>query len=146
VPEAAAFRVELLASHRAQRLRAAARSLTIAAAVACTLAALLAPSPLSIAATLASIGAAVLSFRPGRDAAVRPLAIRADGKVGAGDQPAAVRYCGRQLVCLQAPGRLLAVWPEVVSATDWRRLLVACRWQRRPGADDRATVSGLRTK
>ena len=142
------LRVELAASHRARRLRAAARMLTVAAAVACALAALLAPSPLRVAATLASIAAAALSFRPGRGAAVRQLSIRGDGSVSAGDgdRPTAVRYCGRHLVCLQTPDRLIAVWPDAMSATDWRRLLVACRWQRRPGVDGRATASGLRTK
>jgi hypothetical protein len=150
VPEAIAFRVELLASRRAGGLRTAARLLTLAAAAACALAALLAPSPLRIAATLASVGAVVVAFCPGRAATARRLAIDADGAISAGgdgaDGPAAVRYFGRHLVCLETPRGLLAVLPDAMSPSDWRRLLVACRWQHRPSRDGREALSGLRTK
>jgi hypothetical protein len=150
VPEATAFRVDLPASRTARRIRAAARWLTLAVAVACGLAALLAPSSPRIGAALASIGAVVLSFVGGRRAIARRLAVDAEGQISAGgdgaEQPTAVRYCGRHLVCLQTPGGLLAVWPDSMSPSHWRRLLVACRWQRGRPADGRQAPSGLRTK
>jgi hypothetical protein len=150
VPEAASFRVDLLASRRAGRLRAVARLLTVAAVVTCGLAALLAPSALRVGAMLASLGVLLFAFRPGRAAAGGRLTVEADGTVRAGiadaDDVAVVRYCARHLVCLQTTGGLLAVWPDSLSHTQWRRLLVACRWQHRRSADGRQTLSGLRTK
>jgi len=150
VPEANAFGVDLPASRRAGRLRAAARALTLVAAVACGTAALLAPSPMRIAAALVSIGAFVLASLPRGRAAVRRLAVDADGTIrtGSGDavEPALVRYCGRHLVCLGTPGGLVAVWPDSMSATHWRRLLVACRWRRLPPGDGGQAASELRTK
>ena len=150
MPEATAFSIDLPASRRAGRLRAAARLLTLAAAVACGLAALLAPSTFRIGAALASVVAVVLAFLPGPAAAARRLAVDADGTIRAGadraDLPAVVRYFGRHLVCLETAGRLLAVWPDSMTRADWRRLMVACRWQRRLPADGRQTPSGLRTK
>ena len=150
MPEAVAFGIDLPASRRAGRLRAAARVLTLVAAVACGTAALLAPSPMRVAAALASIGAFALACLPASRAAARRLAVDAEGAIRAGngdaDEPAAVRYCSRHLVCLGTSGGLIAVWPDSMSATHWRRLLVACRWQRRPSGDGGQAASELRTK
>jgi len=150
VPEAAAFRVELLASRRAAHVRAAARWLTAAAAAACVLAFVLAPSLLRGAAAAASAAALLLVLRPARAPTPKRLAVDGDGtiRVGAGadDQLAAVRYVSRHLVCLATPLETLAVWPDSVSSTHWRRLLVACRWQRRRAGDGTEPPSGLRTK
>jgi hypothetical protein len=150
VPEATAFGVDLPASRRAGRLRAAARVLTLVAAGACGTAALLAPSPMRVAAALASIGAFVLASWPASRAAARRLAVDADGTIRTGiaaaDEPAVVRYCGRHLVCLGTPGGLVAVWPDSMSAANWRRLLVACRWRRRTPGDGGQAASELRTK
>ena len=150
MPEATAFGVDLPASRRAGRLRAAAWVLTLVAAAACGTAALLAPSPMRVAVALACIGAFVLASLPGARAAARRLAVDADGTIHTGsgdaDQPAVVRYCGRHLVCLGTPGGLVAVWPDSMSATHWRRLLVACRWRRRPPGDGGRAAAELRTK
>jgi hypothetical protein len=150
VPEAATFRVDLHGSRRAGVCRAAARLVTTLAAAACVLAVALAPSPLRLGAALASVGALLLALLAGRAPAARRLLIGADGTIsvhtGGEDRPAAVRYAGRHLICLATADRLLAVWPDSVSATDWRRLLVACRWQRRPSGAFEAFRSGLRTK
>jgi hypothetical protein len=131
-------------------LRTVARLLTVAAGAACVLAVVLAPSALRLAATLASIGVLALAFRPGRASAPRQLAVDASGTVriraGDSEQAAAVRYVGRHLVCLTTPGGLLAVWPDSMPSADWRRLLVACRWQRRQPGDGTEPPSGLRTK
>ena len=151
MPEAIAFGVDLPASRRAGRLRAAARVLTLVAAGACGTAALLAPSPMRVAAALASIGAFALASLPGSAAAARRLAVDADGTISTGsgdaDEPAVVRYCSRHLVCLgTSGGGLVAVWPDSMSATHWRRLLVACRWRRRPRGDGGQAAAELRTK
>ena len=151
MPEAASFRVDLPASRRAGQLRAAARLVTVAAAVACAVAALLAPSAPRIVAALASVGATLLAFVPIRSTAARTLAVDADGRIGvdgdgAGQEAAVVRYCGRHLVCLGTSAGLLAVWPDSMSRANWRRLLVACRWQSRQPVHDRRIPSGLRTK
>jgi hypothetical protein len=131
-------------------LLAVGRLLTMTAAAACGLGALLVPSPLRVAATLASIGALVLAFCPGRALAARQLALDADGTirigVGESDVPAAVRYFGRYFVCLRTPSGLLTVWPDSMSSASWRRLLVACRWQRWQPGDGREAPSGSRTK
>lgn len=150
MPEAATFRVELRRSRRAGVCRTAARLATAAATAACLVAVALAPSPMRLGAALASAGALLLALLAGRAPAARRLAIGADGTISVHadgeERPAAVRYAGRHLVCLATANRLLAVWPDSVSATDWRRLLVACRWQRRPPGALEAFRSGLRTK
>jgi hypothetical protein len=148
VPEASSFRVDLPASRRAGQLRAAARLVTVAAAAACAVAALLAPSAARIVAALAAGGATLLTFAPGRSTAGRTLAVDADGRIGVdgAEQAAVVRYCGRHLVCLGTSGGLLAIWPDSMSRANWRRLLVACRWQSRPPGHGRQMPSGLRTK
>lgn len=150
MPEAAAFRVDLLTSRRARRVLALARTLTAGAVVAGLWALLLAPSaPRALAAGL-SIAVLALALRPAGPAAARRLAVDADGTIRAGtgdaDEAAVVRYSGRHFVCLEAGGRLLAVWPDALGPAHWRRLQVACRWQRPlPGAGTPGS-SGLRTK
>ncbi len=148
MPDAADFRIDLLASQRAGSVRAAARLLTAAAAFACAAALLLAPSPLRAAATLASVAA--LAFCPGRAPSARQLVIGIDGAIRAGGddevETAAVRYFGPRFVCLQTPRGALAVWPDSMTATGWRRLLVACRWQRPPEPIGAVAAAGSRTK
>jgi hypothetical protein len=144
VPEAAALRIDLLASRRARRVRALARALTAVAAAGCIVAALLAPSSLRIGAALASAGAFVLRAR--RSAA--RLAIGADGAIrddtAAADGAATVLYCGSSFVCLQTARGPLALWRDSMAAAAWRRLAVACRWpHRREGA---VSLADPRTK
>jgi len=151
VPESAAIRVDLLASRLACRIRAVGRLLTLATAAACGTAALLEPSPAAIAAAAAALGALAVSFASGRGSAAGwRIEVDADGTFragnGAADRPAAVRYFGRHFVCLGTADGLLAVWPDSMSRTDWRRLVVACRWQRPPSGDGGQVASGLRTK
>jgi len=92
----------------------------------CGLAALLAPSSPRIGAALASIGAVVLSFVGGRG---RPRAGLPSTPRGRSAPEAMARAAdGRSilrpaLVCLQTPGGLLAVWPDSMSPSHWRRLL-----------------------
>jgi hypothetical protein len=149
VPEAAALRIDLLASRRARRVRALARALTAVAAAGCIVAALLAPSSLRIGAALASAGAFVLTRRGGRArrSAAR-LAIGADGAIrddtAAADGAATVLYCGSSFVCLQTARGPLALWRDSMAAAAWRRLAVACRWpHRREGA---VSLADPRTK
>jgi len=150
VPENLGFRVDLQASRRAGRVRAFARLLTLAAAVACGAATALAPSPARIAAALAAGGAAAFAFGPRRFARVRRLAVDGAGAVsmaaGDADHPAVIRYFGRHLVCLETPGGLHAVWADSMSPSHWRRLLVACRWQRRQPDAGAGLPAGPRTK
>ena len=150
MPEVAAFRADLLASRRAGRVRAMAQALTAAAAAACMLALLLAPSPLRLAATLGSVGVLVLAFCPGRRSVSRQLAVGSDGAIracsGDADEAAGVRYFSPHFVCLRAPRGPLLVWPDSLAATDWRRLLVACRWQHRREGEDSGAQRGPRTK
>jgi hypothetical protein len=150
VPETLGFRVDLQPSRRAGRVRAFARLLTLLAAVACGAAAALEPSPARIAAVLAAGGASVLAFRRGRPARPLGLAVDVAGTVSIAaddaDHPAVVRYFGRHLVCLETPGGLHAVWPDSMSLSHWRRLLVACRWQRRQPDAGAGLPAGPRTK
>lgn len=133
------MRVDLIASPRAGRVGAAARLLTAGAACACAAALLLAPSPLRAAATAASAAALALAVCPRRASAARQLVIGRDGAIRACSddavEAATVRYFGPRFVCLQTKRGALAVWPDSMAAADWRRLLVACRWHRPPGAD-----------
>ncbi len=150
MPEAATLRVELHGSRRADACRTAARLVTAVAVAACGVAVVLAPSPLRLGAALASAGALLFALRGARAPAARRLAVGADGTIsvdaGGEDRPAVVRYVGRHLICLATAQRRLAVWPDSMSAADWRRLLVACRWQRRTSGTGGAFRSGLRTK
>jgi hypothetical protein len=140
------FETGLAPSRRARRMRAIALALTGVAAAACLLAFLLAPSGARLAAVLASIalpGAAALR-KPATPAS--RLAVTADGSIrieaGGEIQSAAVGYCGGELICLKAAGKRYAVWPDALTGSDWRRLLVACRW---PHAPDGASCSAGRT-
>jgi len=151
VPEATAFRTELPASRRAGSLRALAQALSGAAAVACLLAFQLAPSPLRLAAALASAAALVLALRPSPTSALPPrIGVDAGGAVqvrtGDADEAAAVGYCAPHYICLQTRRGPLPVWPDSIAAADWRRLLVACRWSRRQDGDGRPAPADRRTK
>jgi hypothetical protein len=149
VPEAAAFRVDLRASHRARRIRRLAQALTVIAAAACALAFVLVPSTPRFVAALASTLAMLLAFRPGREPSQPRLGVDAEGAVVAGtgesEEVAVVQFSSPAYVCLMTRSGRLALWPDSLPATAWRRLLVACRWGRqREGGG--VPTAGSRTK
>jgi hypothetical protein len=149
VPEAAAFRIDLLASRRARRIRTLAQAVTAIAAAACALAFVLAPSTLRSIAALASAGALLLAFRAGHEPPRPRVGVDAEGSVLAGtdetEEVAIVQYSSPAYVCLATRRGRLAVWPDSLPATAWRRLLVACRWTRRREGGG-APAAGSRTK
>ena len=149
MPEAAAFRVDLRVSHRAKRIRRVAQALTVVTAVACALAFVLAPSTPRFVAVLASTLALLLALRPGREPSQPRLGVDAEGAVVAGngesEEVAVVQYSSPAYVCLMTRGGRLALWPDSLPASAWRRLLVACRWRRqREGGG--VPAAGSRTK
>jgi len=117
-------------------VRALAQALTAAAAVACVLSAVLAPSLARIAAALTSSGAFALTLRRERaPRSVAQLSIGADGRIrhctDGADEAASVRYCDPNFVCLQTARGPLPLWRDSMVAAAWRRLAVACRWPHR---------------
>jgi len=126
-----------------------AQALTVVAAVACALAFVLAPSTPRFVAVLASTLALLLALRPGREPPQPRLGVDAEGAVVAGngesEEAAIVQYSSPAYVCLMTRGGRLALWPDSLPATEWRRLLVACRWRRqREGGG--VAAAGSRTK
>jgi hypothetical protein len=154
VPESAASWVELRPSQRARAVLVLAQALSAAAALACLLALLRAPGPLRLAVAVAAVVALALVLRRDLDRTAVRLAVDADGAVrvrfsGAAEQTVATpRYTGPGFISLRVAGRSLAVWPDAMGASAWRRLLVACRWPARnegaPAAVEAA--AGDRTK
>lgn len=141
---ALSFRDDLLPSRRSRYMRRIALALTTAAAAACLVALLLAPSGVRLGAAFASIAALGAAALRRREAPATGLAVAADGTIridaGGESRSVVVGYCGEQLVCLQAAGRRITVWPDALTESNWRRLLVACRWPHAPDQDSRATV------
>jgi len=126
-----------------------AQALTAMAAAACALAFVLAPSTLRFIAVLASTGALVLALRAGHEPHRPRVGVDAEGGVLAGtcetEEAASVQYSSPAYVCLATSRGRLAVWPDSLPATAWRRLLVACRWTRRRDGGG-APAAGSRTK
>jgi len=126
-----------------------AQALTVTAAAACALAFVLAPSTPRFAAALASTLVLLLAFRPGHQRSQPRLGVDAEGAVVAGtgesEEVAVVQYSSPAYVCLMTRGGRLALWPDALPATAWRRLLVACRWRRQPDGAS-APPAGSRTK
>ena len=126
-----------------------AQALTVTAAAACALAFVLAPSTPRFAAALASTLVLLLAFRPGHERSQPRLGVDAEGAVVAGtgesEEVAVVQYSSPAYVCLMTRGGRLALWPDSLPASAWRRLLVACRWrhQREGGG---VPAAGSRTK
>jgi hypothetical protein len=52
--------------------------------------------------------------------------------------PVTVRYATPGFICLGSPRGLLTIWPDSMSASEWRRLVVSCRWHRAQGSKSAA--------
>lgn len=140
MPEASSFRFELRPSRSESAARGLASGLTAAAAAACLAAAFLDPSPSRLAAAFLACAAAVFVLCLRRDGRVRRVRLDGDATIavasGETEQGAEVAYCSPHFLCLDAGGRRVPVFADAVAPQAWRRLLVACRWTRRPAAAD----------
>lgn len=132
---------ELRPSVRARRVRAAGRVLTAVAALACLWIALARPDAIRVAAAVAALAAASLTWRTrGPDG---PQALRIDPagrlSLGAPDRLAAADpvHCSRHYVALRTHEAVAVLWPDMLPRAGWRRLQVACRW---PAAADRVAA------
>jgi hypothetical protein len=128
----AGFRVDLLPSRRARQVGRVAIALTAVATAGCLAAVALAPSGTRVAVALAAMLVLGLAARRISASRAGTLAVDPDGTLrvdcGDGIRSAKVGYCGAALICLRTPDGLVAIWPDAMPATHWRRLLVACRW------------------
>ncbi len=134
MPDTAALRLEVHASRRAGWLAVAARSVTALALLGCLAALSREPTLLRGAAALAAAAALAWTWRPQRGPDLSQVRVDPDGRIRARiadvDEAATVQFCSAGLLCLRAAGRLVAIWPDSLTAADWRRLLVCCRWPR----------------
>ena len=150
MPETAALRLEVHASRRARWLAVAARLVTALAFLGCLITLSLEPTLLRGAAALAAAAAIAWAWRPQRGPDLSQVSVDADGeirgRVADVDAPATVQFCSAGLLCLRVAGRPVAIWPDSLTAADWRRLLVCCRWPRGGSATGGRPPAVVRTK
>ena len=132
MPEAAALRCNLLPSRRARHVVSIARVVTGLAVLACLVAVVREPTLMRGVATLVALLASLFALVDRRGPQVRQIGLLGNGNLRAVvddvDGPAAVRYCSPGFLCLRSASGSIAIWPDCLSAPNWRRLQVWCRW------------------